>query len=184
MEGGEDKMKILLPLSIIIFAVILRLLPHPPNFAPIAAMAIFGGAYLNKKYALAIPLLAMFFSDFILGFHSTIPFVYGSFLISGLMGMWIGKKRSLSRFFFGTFLSSVLFFIVTNFGVFLTTSLYPKTLDGLILCFTMAIPFFRNTILSDLFYVSLFVASYEFILTKLASKLALLGHENLHQKRR
>jgi hypothetical protein len=171
-------MKILLPLSIVVFAIILRLIPHPANFAPIGALAIFGGAYLNKKYALIIPLLAMFFSDLFLGFHSTIAFVYGSFLIAGLIGIWIGKRRSLNRFFFGTLFSSVLFFIITNFGVFLTTSLYPKTLDGLILCFTMAIPFFRNTVLSDFFYVGMFASSYKLASSFIASKLALLSHES------
>lgn len=177
-------MKLLLPLSIIFFAVILRLLPHPPNFAPIAAMAIFGGAYLSKKYALVIPLLAMFFSDLILGFHSTIGFVYGSFLISGLIGIWIGKKRTFNRFMFGTFLSSVLFFVVTNFGVWLTTPIYERTIQGIINCYFMAIPFFKSTFISDFFYVSLFISSYELAVRFLSSKMALLSRENLHQKRR
>lgn len=179
-------MKFIAVFGIIVFAVILRLLPHPPNFAPIGAIALFGGVYLSKKYAMAITILAMIISDLIIGIHSTIGFVYASFLISVFIGIWIGKKKSFPRFFLGTLVSSILFFAVTNFGVWVATPLYPKTFDGLILCFTMAIPFFRNTILSDFFYLSLFVSSYELAIRFIGSKMALLFHENenLHQKRR
>lgn len=171
-------MKFVLPLSIIVFAVSLRLIPHPANFAPIGALALFGGAYLNRKYALIVPILAMALSDLFLGFHSTIPFVYISFLISGMIGIWIGKRRNFNRLVFGTLLSSIAFFSITNFGVWLTTSMYPKTIEGIINCYVMAIPFFRNTILSDFFYLGLFVFSYEFALRFLNSKMALLSHES------
>lgn len=177
-------MKFLLPLSIIFFAVILRLIPHPANFAPIGALALFGGAYLNKKYALIVPILAMFISDLFLGFHSTIPFVYVSFLASGMIGIWIGKRRTFNRFVFGTLLSSVLFFAITNFGVWLTTPMYAKTIQGIINCYTFAIPFFRNTILSDFFYLGLFSSSYELVARFLNSRMALKAHENLYKKRR
>ena len=83
------------PLLIILVAVVLRLLPHPPNFAPIAGLALFGGAYLNKKYALILPLIALFASDLFIGFHSTMPFVYGSFLLSGLIGLGLQSKKSV-----------------------------------------------------------------------------------------
>ncbi|OGH17997.1 MAG: hypothetical protein A3F31_02620 [Candidatus Levybacteria bacterium RIFCSPHIGHO2_12_FULL_38_12] len=155
--------KIITPISIILFAVLLRLLPHPPNFAPIAGMALFGGVYLNKKYALIVPLLAMFVSDLFIGFHSTILFVYGSFLLTGLIGLWIRQHKSIQNVILGTLASSVLFFIITNFGVWLVGSLYPKTLQGLVQCYVYALPFFRNTILGDLFYTGVFFGSYEFI---------------------
>src|SRR5215469_15693142 len=82
------------PLAIIFFAAFLRLLPHPPNVAPIAAMALFGGAYLDKKYALIIPLLAMFFSDLFLGFYKEMSVVYGSFFLIGLLGLWLRNHKT------------------------------------------------------------------------------------------
>lgn len=158
------KMRVLLnPLLIIIFSVILRLIPHPANFAPIAGMALFGGVYLNKRYALIVPLLAMVISDFFLGFHNTILFVYGSFLLIGLIGLWIKKHKSVQSIIFASLASSILFFVITNFGVWLVGSLYPKTVQGLILCYAYALPFFRNTLVGDLFYTGLFFGSYEIV---------------------
>ncbi len=152
------------PLIIIGIAVVLRLLPHPPNFAPIGAMALFGGAYLNKKYALIVPLVAMFFSDFFLGFHSTIPFVYGSFLLTGLIGLWLRHHRTIQNIIGASCISSLLFFIITNFGVWLVGNMYPKTISGLLECYIAAIPFFRNTIIGDLFYAGVFFGSYALVL--------------------
>ena len=152
------------PLLIIFFAVLLRLVPHVPNFAPISAMALFGGAYLNKKYALIVPLTAMFVSDLFLGFHNTILFVYGSFLLIGLIGIWLRKHISLRNIFIAALFSSFLFFMITNFGVWLWGNLYPKNFSGLIQCYFFALPFFRNTILGDLFYTGVFFGSYELIL--------------------
>lgn len=155
---------IISPFLIIFFAVILRLIPHPPNFAPIAAMALFGGAYLDKKYALIVPLLAMFISDIFLGFHSTMPFVYGSFLLTGLIGIWLRQHLTIANVFLGTLVSSILFFVITNFGVWLVGSIYEKTFEGLIQAYLYAIPFFRNTIVGDFFYTGLFFGSYELFL--------------------
>lgn len=156
------------PLLIIIFAIVLRLMPHPANFAPIAAMALFGGVYLNKKYALIVPLAAMFLSDIFLGFHNTMLFVYGSFLLTGVVGLWLRKHKTLPVVAGATLLSSLLFFLITNFGVWLVGGLYPKTFAGLVNAYFYAIPFFRNTVIGDLFYVGLFFGSYE-LLIKLAS---------------
>ena len=166
--------KILLPIIIILFGVVLRLIPHPPNVAPIAAMALFGGAYLNKKYALVIPLIALFLSDIVIGFHSTMPFVYISFILIGLIGLKLQKRKSLQLILGITISSSVLFFIITNFGVWLSGGLYPQTLDGLIRCYYFALPFFRNTIIGDLIFVGLFFGSFELALR--VSKRLFYGH--------
>jgi hypothetical protein len=151
------------PFLIILFAVVLRLTPHVPNFAPISAMALFGGTYLNKKYALIVPLVAMFLSDLFLGFHSTILFVYGSFILIGLIGIWLKSHKSLKNIAAAALLSSLLFFVITNFGVWFMTNLYPKNIYGLAESYVLAIPFFRNTILGDLFYSALFFGSYELV---------------------
>ncbi len=161
--------------TIILFAVILRLIPHPPNVAPIAAMALFGGAYLNKKYALVVPLLALFASDIFIGFYGGMPFVYGSFLLIGLIGLWLQKKRNFNFILGATLFSSLLFFIITNFGVWLMGDIYPQTLGGLIRCFYLAIPFFRNTVIGDLIFVGLFFGSFELALRVLRDFSVVLG---------
>lgn len=142
----------------------LRLVPHAPNFAPISAMALFGGAYLNRKYALIVPLIAMFLSDIFLGFHGTIIYVYGSFVATGLIGLWLRKHKNFTNVVGTAFFSSLLFFLITNFGVWLEGKLYSANLSGLMESYIMAIPFFRNTVLGDLFYVALFFGSYELAL--------------------
>jgi len=157
-------------LIIILCAACLRLLPHPANVAPIAAMALFGGAYLNKKYALVLPLAALFVSDIFLGFNQSTPFVYGSFILTGLIGMWIKNHKSFATVIGGTLLSSVLFFLITNFGFWLAFSLYPKTLGGQMEAYAMALPFFRNTLIGDFLYVGIFFGSFEFVLMKLKAK--------------
>jgi hypothetical protein len=162
MESRKILMrKILIPLSIIVFAVILRLLPHPPNMAPIAAMALFGGFYLDKKYALIIPLVALLLSDLFLGFYSEMPFIYGSFILTGLIGLWLKKQNSKKYIVAGALFSSILFFLITNFGVWLMGSMYAKNLSGFLECYTLAIPFFRNTLIGDLLYTGLFFGSFE-----------------------
>ena len=158
------KIKHVLPaIAVILFAILLRLLPHPPNVAPITAMAIFGGVYIDKKYALIVPLVALFLSDIFIGFHDTMLFVYGSFLISGLIGLWLKRYKNKLHVIGGTFLASFLFYLITNFGVWLVSSMYSKTLYGLIESYTLALPFYRNTLIGDFLYVGLFFVSYELI---------------------
>jgi len=154
---------IITPVVVISFAVILRLLPHPANVVPIAAMALFGGVYLNKKYALIVPLIAMFISDIFLGFHDTMPFVYGSFLLIGMLGLWLRKQKTAGNVISFSLFSSILFFLITNFGTWAMTQMYPKTLAGLMDAYVMGIPFFRSTVFGDLLYVGLFFGSYELI---------------------
>lgn len=150
------------PFLVIFIAALIRLLPHPPNFAPIAAMALFGGAYLNKKYAFIIPLVAMFVSDIFLGFHSTMLYVYGSFILTGLVGVWLKKHKSAKNVLCSTLFSSILFFIITNFGVW-AQGWYPRNLSGLWESYVMGIPFFKNTVLGDLFYTGVFFGTYELV---------------------
>ena len=136
----------LIIITMVLMAVATRLLPHPPNVAPIAGIALFAGhQFGNKKLAFIIPILCMFISDLFLGFHSTLPFVYLAFISISFLGIF---SRNIHN---GTILtSSTIFFIVTNFGVWLLG--YPNTLAGFISCYTLAIPFFVNTILGDLFF--------------------------------
>jgi hypothetical protein len=156
-------------LTLMIFAAaFVRLLPHPPNFAPTAAMALFGGAYFSKKWAaFLVPLAAMFVTDLILGFHETIWAVYLSFALIVVIGMTMLKTKKISSIFFASVISSVSFFIITNFGIWLSTNYYPKTGTGLAACYTAAIPFFHQTLLSDLFFVGVLFGAYHLIKQKL-----------------
>lgn len=162
---------IAIPALIVVLAALMRLVPHLPNVAPIGAMALFGGMYLDKKYAFIIPLAALFLSDIFLGFHATMPFVYGSFLLSGLIGLWIRQNRSVKRVVFGTLFSSVLFFLITNFGTWLVSGMYEKSPKGLLEAFVLALPFFRNTIFGDLLYTTAFIILCE-LLTMIARRKA------------
>lgn len=143
----------------------LRLLPHPPNFAPIAAIALFGGVYLSKKFALAIPILAMLVSDVFLGFYEPLLMVsvYGSFVLCGLVGSWLRRRKKWYTLLGGSLACSVLFFVITNFAVWAFTPWYEKTLAGFVQCYIMALPFFRNTLLGDVFYVTVFFGTYELV---------------------
>jgi len=147
---------------IILLAVVARLIPHPPNFAPIGALALFSGSNFKKKTAYLIPLSAMFVSDIFLGLHSTMVFVYLSFILITFIGRGV-QSLKFSRLLLASLGSSFLFFLITNFGVWQMFSFYPKTLNGLIQCYTMAIPFFRNTVLSDLFYSFSFFYGYKYL---------------------
>lgn len=172
--------KLIIPTTIVILAALMRLVPHPVNVAPIAAMALFGGAYLDKRYAIVLPLAAMFVSDLFLGFHASMPMVYASFIISGLIGMWLKKHKSVPTLLIASVASSLIFFLLTNFNYWYATALYPKTIAGFFESYVMALPFFRNTLLGDLFYTGLFFGGYEAIKQFLSSK---YFYANLHKNR-
>ena len=147
---------------LILFAAFSRLIPHPANFTPVAAIALFSGVYLNKKYFLIIPVAAMLLSDIFLGFHSTMIWVYGSFAVIALIGLWLKSHKKAGYIFGTTLVSSIIFFIVTNFGVWLS-GYYGFTFNGLVECYVMAVPFFKNTVAGDLFYVAAMFGIYEFV---------------------
>ncbi|CAI8317202.1 MAG: Uncharacterised protein [Formosa sp. Hel3_A1_48] len=138
-------------------AVLTRLVPHLPNFTPVTAIALFGGLYIsNRILAYALPLVIMLISDLFVGFSSITLFVYAAFLIVTSIGM-LRKKPSI----FTIFLGSLSFFIVTNFGVWILG--YPKTWTGLAECYTLALPFFRNSLWGDFFYSGIMIVGFNFV---------------------
>lgn len=147
--------------GVVLAAAGARLLPHPPNVTPVAALALFSGAYFaNKKAAFAVPLAAMLLSDLVLGLVRygaailpAMPFVYGSFALTVCLGLLLRRRRSPLAIGAAALAGSVLFFVLSNFGVWLRWDFYPKTLEGLARCYVAAIPFFRNTLAGDLVYV-------------------------------
>lgn len=146
----------------ILAAAFSRLVPHPWNFTAIGAMALFGGAYLpSKKHSLIVPFAALFFSDLVLGFHSTMVFVYLAFAFAVVLGWTLREKRSV--FLVGTLalVTSSLFFLISNFGVWVMLNMYPASWRGLVQCYVAAIPFFNNQIYGDLFFSGLLFGAYE-----------------------
>jgi hypothetical protein len=154
-----------LAITLVVVAVVCRLIPHTPNVTPITALALIGASYFDKRIALVIPFAAMLISDMIIGFHNTILFVYGSFLLVALMGRWL-SSRPTAYTILATLVGSTIFFIITNFGVWVMGG-YPQTWEGLILCYTMAIPFFRNALIGDLLYVVVLITAFDAILAML-----------------
>lgn len=161
----------LVVVSIFVLAVVSRLLPHLPNFTPVMAIALFGGAFLRPKYfSVLIPMVAMFVADYILSIgsgypflHSTMLFVYVSMFLTTVIGWWIAKNPAWNRVLVGALGSSALFFIITNLGVFTMDAMYPMNASGLLACYTAALPFFRNEFLGNLFYTAILFGSYALI---------------------
>jgi hypothetical protein len=152
----------MLAMSLIIIGIVLRIAPHAPNFTPVAAIALFSGIYLNKKYAFLIPLALMVLSDMFVGMHNVVIFTWGGFLLTTLIGAWVKKHKGLLPILSGSLASSLVFYIVSNFGVWLM-GWYPKTLKGLIDCYIMGLPFIRNFVFATILYTFIFVGIYELV---------------------
>lgn len=146
--------------GMIVAAALSRILPHPPNFAPINAIALFAGAYLanRKSFAFAVSILAMLLSDTVLemltgwGFHSGMWVIYGTMALITLLGLRLAKDRSIISIGSTTLVASALFFLLTNFAVWANSGMYPLTLAGLQACYIAALPFFQNSLAGDAFY--------------------------------
>lgn len=158
-------------LGLVIFGIVSRLLPHPPNFNSINAIALFSACYLGSmSLSLVVVLSIVFFSDLFLGFHSTMPSVYLSFGLIILMGHMMKRGISFWRISVACAASSLLFFLISNFGVWMTGCLYPKTLYGLGLCYIASIPFLANQVIGDLTYGLILFGSVQLLEIRLYRK--------------
>jgi hypothetical protein len=159
----DKKTKIIAAVILIALGVACRLLPHLGNFAPIAAIALFSGSYLGRRYAVIVPLVAMLIGDLVIGFYSLplMVVVYGSYALIGLLGTLLQKSRSWQSVLSLSITGSFIFFLATNWAVWQFSFWYAKDLAGLVNCFVMALPFFRHTLLGDLFYTSVLFGAYE-----------------------
>lgn len=152
-----------LALAIIVIAAALRIAPHPWNFTPIGAMALFSGAIVkHRRLAFAFPLLALFAGDLFTGFYkfTLMAMVYASFLLSVLIGRLLQGRRTVLRISAGTLLGSAQFFLVTNFGAWWLLNSYPKTRAGLAACYLGGLPLFWNTLAGDAFYCVVFFGAF------------------------
>lgn len=175
MKNNTNTTKVLLITGLIFAVVIFRIIPHPFNFTPVLAMSLFAGAKLNnKKWSILIPVAALFLSDIILSFmnnyplfHNTIFFVYGAIILTVLMGWNLSSnKLQVGKTAILTIISSVLFFVITNLGVWMFSNLYSLDTSGLINCFAMAIPFFKYSLLGDAFFVAVLFGAYQWIASR------------------
>ncbi|MFA5646893.1 MAG: DUF6580 family putative transport protein [Bacteroidales bacterium] len=162
---------------LILLAAFSRLIPHPPNFSPIGAMALFGSAYFSRKHvALLLPILAMWVSDMVINnvvyaqyferftfFYQGFYWTYGAFIVIGVIGFYVLKKVHFANVISAALLASVAFFVISNFGVWASGAMYPKSLSGLAACYTAGIPFFKNTILGDLVYSGILFGAFELV---------------------
>jgi hypothetical protein len=160
-EKGNVLYRTLLALVITALAAALRIAPHPWNFTPVGAMALFSGAIISdRRLAFLFPILALFFGDVFIGFHKLMPIVYASFLVSVAIGLWLRDHRTVGRITAATFFGALQFFLVTNFAVWAFGLSYPRNSAGLLACYVAGIPFFWNTLAGDAAYAALFFGGF------------------------
>ena len=159
MEIRVNKTTVL-AFALIVAGMVMRIIPHTDNFAPVGAIALFAGALLGRRLALWIPLLIMVGSDLVIGFHSTIAFTWGGFVLVAAFGMLLKNKPNLMRVPVGAIGSALIFYLVSNFGVWLEGRMYPLTVAGLTDCYTMALPFLRASFMADLSFSTLLFGLY------------------------
>ncbi len=162
MKNEKIPLRLVIITAIVMVLAFSRLLPHPFNFSPIAALALFGGArYSNRFAAYLIPLTALWVSDLFLNaafygrfvpFYDGAFFTYAAFAMMVLLGSVALRKFSAKRLLFTSLSASVIFFLVSNFGVWAFSGMYPATISGMATCYAAAVPFFRNTLAGDLIY--------------------------------
>ncbi len=157
---------VILLVSAILALSFTRLIPHPWNFSPMIAAGIFAGFYFRHFYLGSfVIILSMFLGDLFLGFHNTMFFTYLSLAIVVLVGLYL-KSLKFTNILYGTLASSIVFFIITNLGAWLTLDMYSQDISGLMQSYTMAIPFFHNTLISTFIYLYIFKTLFEFALKK------------------
>lgn len=156
-NGNWVRARVLFVTGIVLAAAALRIIPHPLNFAPVGALALFSGAFFsNKRAAIAVPLLSLVAGDIFIGFHRLIPYVYASILVSVAIGFLLRGRRSVASIGAATLAGAIQFFLITNLALWASSiGNYPKNAAGLAECYLAGVPMFRNTLAGDAFYVAL-----------------------------
>ncbi|MEY4069875.1 MAG: hypothetical protein RL721_489 [Candidatus Eisenbacteria bacterium] len=148
--------------ALIVLAAASRLLPHPPNFAPVAAIGLFAGAYSSRRAGWLVPFAALLASDAVLGFYHPVGMLwnYLAFAACLLLGSgWLARRRTALRLGGAVVSSALAFFVISNFGMW-ASGYYPRTWAGLVECYVAALPFLRNTLLSDVLYSAALFGGY------------------------
>tara|TARA_B100000287_G_C20642490_1_gene784011 strand:+ start:354 stop:863 length:510 start_codon:yes stop_codon:yes gene_type:complete len=166
-------MKILYPIGVILFLAFSRLIPHPPNFTPVISIALLSGYFFSNIYlSVTVLLISIFISDFFLGFYENMIYVYFTFILINLIFFKISYKINFKNLYLFSCFATLIFYLVSNFSVWATGTLYEKNLAGLIDCYVLAIPFLKNTLISTLFYsyLGLFIFKPKYKFKSLTSK--------------
>ena len=154
-------LRFLIAALMIALAAALRILPHPWNFTPVGAMAVFSGSlFRNRWVALLLPLTALFAGDLFVGLYKLMFIVYVSFALSVAIGRWLAQRRTVVRIGRAVLLGALQFFLVTNFALWAFGDFYPRTFAGLSTCFANAVPLFWNTLAGDVVYAIVLFGSY------------------------
>lgn len=181
MEKNKITLRFGVISGIILLAAMSRLIPHPANFAPIGGIALFGAAYYSKRYwVFIIPIVSMWLADLVLNnvvysqyfdhfvwFYQGCYWTYGAFILIGLLGFVVLKRIRIHNLVLASLLASVAFFAVSNFGVWASTTMYPKDFSGLMTCYAAGLPFFKNTLIGDLVYTGVLFGTFEFAQRKI-----------------
>lgn len=162
----------LIALVLMLGGIAFRLLPHDPNFAPVGAIALFGGAILAWRTALWLPLLIMIISDLVIGFYNGIEFTWLAFVLVAVFGLLFRRSPLTIRVSVGALGGGLLFFVVSNFGVWLTSGMYVHSFEGLVQCYYAALPFLRNTLMGDVVFGVVLFGAYELARHFVAPRLA------------
>lgn len=160
-----NKKEVSVSLLLIVLILLARLMPHVPNVAPTAAAALVAGVYLGRKWALIVPVAGMFLSDLVVGFYNPwiMMSVYGSFVLVGFISWFLKNNKNFLNIVTASLVSSLLFFLITNFAVWAASDWYSRDLFGLLYSYELAVPFFRNTIIGDFVYTTFLFVGFEFL---------------------
>ena len=154
-------LRAILATVMIILAAVVRIVPHPWNFTPIGAMALFSGAmFRDRRVAFLFPLVALFAGDLFVGLHRLMPIVYASFLLNVFIGTWLANRRTILRISGAVFLGALQFFLLTNFAIWRVFDTYPHTPAGLAACYIAGLPLFGNTLAGDALYATIFFGTF------------------------
>jgi hypothetical protein len=159
-------------LGLALFAVAGRFWPHVANLTPLYAVALFAAAVFPRGKGIWVPVAAMVASDLVIGMHDTVLFTWSGMLLFVALGSALRKQHGAGRIALAALAGSTGFFVWTNFGVWLVSGLYPPTASGLVQCYTLALPFFRNSLLGDLGFAAALFAAYELVMARRAARVA------------
>jgi len=174
------KKNLLLAIAMLVIVFLGRVMPHPFNFTPVIAITLMSSYVFKNKYmSLGLPLLAFWLSDLFInnivyaGYYSNFTFVstgmiwtYGSILLVGLLGSSLFKKLSSGRVALASISGSTIFYLVSNFGAWIASPMYAKSIAGLLLCYSLALPFYGSSLAGDLIYSTLFFGAYHLVTSK------------------
>ncbi len=166
------KNSLFLSFVLVALGVLIRLLPHMPNTTPITAIVLFATTYLGLRYSIGILFTSMLIADLFIGFYNwpVMLAVYGSFALASILGLIIRKYKKFTTILGGALVSSLAFFLITNWAVWQFEAMYPSTLSGLIESYVMALPFLKNSLVGDVVYTAMFFGLFEAVNYILASR--------------